>query len=279
MVVTDFDGTLFSDEERVRSKDYETLVSLGETNIKRVIATGRSLYSAEKVINDDFPIDYLIFSSGAGIMNWKTKIIEHKFSISSDLIRSTLNVLEYSGLDFMLHKKIPENHFIYPVKQTAGINSDFESRCRIYSDFILSCSIADIKNIKEACQFVVIIDLNENDSPEAIYLSLKNQLPDLKVIRATSPIDKKSLWVEIFSNKVSKANAADIICKKEKIKKDNVMVIGNDYNDLDMLEWGGRNSFVVENAPLEFRKKFRVVGSNNRCGFTEAVESWFKSGF
>lgn len=276
MVITDFDGTLFSDEKRVRSKDYETLVRLGEKNIKRVVATGRSLYSAEKVLDRDFPIDYLIFSSGAGIMNWKTRIIEHNFSISSDLIHFTLNILKQSGLDFMLHKKIPENHFLYSIKQTDSLNRDFEKRCSIYSEFILSGGIEDLKKIDEACQFIVITEINENDTPEKIHLSLKNKLPDLKVIRATSPIDNKSLWIEIFSDKVSKAKAAEILCTKEKIKKDNVMVIGNDYNDLDMLEWGGENSFVVENAPHEIRKNFHIVGSNNNCGFTEAVESWLK---
>lgn len=48
MIVTDFDGTLFSDEKKVKRTDYETLVNLGERGIKRVIATGRSSFSANK---------------------------------------------------------------------------------------------------------------------------------------------------------------------------------------------------------------------------------------
>lgn len=274
MVVTDFDGTLFSDNKTVNKRDYITLLELGEKGIKRVIATGRSPFSASKVLTDDFPIDYLIFSSGAGIMNWKTKEIEYNFSISSDMIKEAYSVLEETGFDFMLHKNIPDNHYFYSVKQNKEKNSDFERRCSLYREYRLNGSKKDIMSLEKASQFVIIKTIGSNEDPGIIHHEIKSLLPDFKVIRATSPIDGKSLWIEIFPDKVSKAKAAQIICEIKNIKKSNVMVIGNDYNDIDMLNWGGSNSFVVENAPEEFKNKYRVVSSNNSCGFSEAVEKW-----
>ena len=46
------------------------LVELGRRGRLRVIATGRNLFSARKVLPPDFPVDYVLFSSGAGIMDW-----------------------------------------------------------------------------------------------------------------------------------------------------------------------------------------------------------------
>ena len=276
MVVTDFDGTLFNDRKKVHRKDYETLLKLGEMGIERVIATGRSSYSAYKVLEHDFPIDYLIFSSGAGIINWKTKEIIKNISISSDLIKTVYTVLEKTGYDFMLHKKIPDNHYFYPMKQSGSLNTDFDERCRIYSSYCLNGGAAEILGLSDATQFVVIIPVSSSDEAAEMYSLLKDKLPGLKVIRATSPIDNKSLWIEIFNHDVSKAKAAEDICERKKISRENVMVIGNDYNDIDMLNWGGGNSFVVENAPDNFKKIFRVVSSNNCCGFSEAVEMWLK---
>ena len=46
--------------------------------------------------------------------------------------------------------------------------------------------------------------------------------------------------------------------------------VGNDYNDLDLLNWAGQ-AFAVLNAPLQIRKRFRTVPANNDCGLTRAV--------
>jgi hydroxymethylpyrimidine pyrophosphatase-like HAD family hydrolase len=53
--------------------------------------------------------------------------------------------------------------------------------------------------------------------------------------------------------------------------------IGNDYNDLDLLEWT-TSSFVVENAPDDLKERFPVVASHNESGVAEAIQRWLASG-
>jgi len=69
IVITDLDGTLLPSKGAFHPTDVATLQALAQTPILRLIATGRSLYSAYKAIPLNFPIDYLIFSSGAGILD------------------------------------------------------------------------------------------------------------------------------------------------------------------------------------------------------------------
>ena len=52
------------------------------------------------------------------------------------------------------------------------------------------------------------------------------------------------------------------------------MSIGNDYNDLDFLQ-ASPNSFVVNNAPNDLKKLFKVVSSNDEDGFAEVVKIFF----
>ena len=73
MLVCDLDGTLLVHGAPFDPLDLRTLRALGADGVVRVIATGRALATAQKVIAADFPIDYLIFSSGAGIMDWRTQ--------------------------------------------------------------------------------------------------------------------------------------------------------------------------------------------------------------
>ncbi len=51
--------------------------------------------------------------------------------------------------------------------------------------------------------------------------------------------------------------------------------MGNDFNDLDLLEWA-RTRFVVANAPPELTQRFPVVASNNDDGVAEAIATWLR---
>ena len=110
-------------------RDYATLLRLREYGYIRVIATGRSLYSISRVLPDDFPIDYLVFSSGAGIMDWQKKKLILKKSLDREEIESVCSLFRERDFDFMIHEPIPENHRFYYYTGTDGRkNMDFERR-------------------------------------------------------------------------------------------------------------------------------------------------------
>lgn len=54
------------------------------------------------------------------------------------------------------------------------------------------------------------------------------------------------------------------------------MAVGNDYNDVDLLEWAA-HGFIVDNAPDDLKCRFQQVGSNNNGGVAEAVNRWRES--
>ncbi|UCE08687.1 MAG: HAD family phosphatase [bacterium] len=268
MVVTDLDGTLLNPQQQISDEDLQSLKLLGNNKIYRVIATGRSLYSLNKVLPPDFPIDCLIFSSGAGIINWNTKEILYAQSLKPDEVEIIANLLIEMSIDFMIHKPIPDNHHFF-YYQTGNENLDFERRIKIYEKFAQPLKIAS-KAFGSACQLLAIIP---NDI--SIYESIKNRLTWFKVIRTTSPLDGTSIWVEIFPEAVSKGSAAAYLCQRLGCSPDSVLGIGNDYNDLDLLNWT-EHSVVVENAPYELKQKFEITDSNANSGFTKAVQKKFK---
>ncbi|MCK4661412.1 MAG: HAD family phosphatase [Bacteroidales bacterium] len=267
MVITDLDGTILKPDRTVNSIDYETLIKLGNKNIVRVIATGRSLFSVNKVINNNFPIDYLIFSSGAGIINWQTKQILYSEKLSKSETNNIIKILVKNCIDFMVHQPIPENHKFNYCKLSKNNNTDFKTRVKLYKDYTQVLDIDSFNN--EACQILAII----KNSPD-LFNEIKEYFENLKIIRTTSPIDGTSIWIEIFPKNVSKGNAVKCLCKYLKIPINTTIGIGNDYNDLDLLQTT-QYSFVVSNAPKEIKSQFSTVGSNINNGFTEAVNKVF----
>ncbi|HEB29661.1 MAG TPA: HAD family phosphatase [Spirochaetes bacterium] len=268
IVVTDLDGTLLQTQRKVSTADLNTLELLKTRKIKRVIATGRSLFSARKVLHVGFPIDYLVFSSGAGVIEWPTKRLLNKHALGRKEVKTTVDALMDLCMDFMIHRPIPLNHhFVY--YSTGRQNPDFFKRCEIYSNFAVREDFSAYR-FSEACQVLAVAPFEKG---RRAFSHLTNILHNLKVIRTTSPIDGRSIWIEVFPKEVSKASAVEWIGMREGISPEQVLAVGNDYNDLDLLNWA-HSGFLVENAPEELKKQFETVSSNNDSGFTEAVEKW-----
>lgn len=268
MMITDLDGTLLHSNGYFSPSNLATLEELGRRRILRIIATGRSLYSAYKVIPLSFPLDYLIFSSGAGILDWHSQQLLLAHHLSAQDIQQTLQVLIDRDIDFMLHKSIPENHYFW-YHSSGRENPDFLQRFERYREFGLPWTSATA-GLEKACQFVAIDPQRDTQSE---YETIRQKLPMLKVIRTTSPLDGKSTWIEIFPASVSKAIAGAWLAERYDIEHAASAALGNDYNDLDMLQWAAM-SFVVENAPDDLKAHYRCVCSNNENGFSEAVNLW-----
>jgi hypothetical protein len=265
MLVTDYDGTLAQSDSYVSKKSKQALELLGKKNVVRVIATGRSIFSIRQVISIDFPVDYIVFSSGVGVLNWKTGEVlteNHLMPSNVDYIEA---YLEQHAYDFMIQYPLPDNHMFY-VHVTSTDNKDFHKRIEVYRNYGLELPVA---RPLSATQFIVICKDNIGQ-----YDQIKAFFSEFKVVRATSPLDHKSIWIEIFPKQVSKAAGIQFLCEALGIKNAETIVCGNDYNDLDMLEWS-KNPFVVENAVSELITKYPVITSNNKDGVAELIASIF----
>lgn len=264
MVVTDLDGTLLNKEGVADKPNIEILEDLGRRGVVRTIATGRSPYSVEKVIANDFPIDYIVFSSGAGIIRWSDKQIIHQRHLTQCETQNVINEFLAIGIDFMVHDPIPHNHcFLYHTNSSD--NPDFFRRIEVYSAFCRPY-IPGIDFPYGATQLIAVLANNPK-----LFNSLSAKFADLKVIRTTSPLDGNSIWMEVFPRDVSKAYGINWLCSHEVgCRIEEVISIGNDFNDLDMLELT-EISYVVANAPHELKDCYRVVPTNDEFGFSVAV--------
>lgn len=264
MVVTDLDGTLLGSDRQLSAADRQTLVRLGRLGITRVVATGRSLFSARRVIDESFPIDFLAHTSGAGIVSWPAQRelrVQHMTATAAAELAAALIARE---LDFMLHHAIPDNHRFY-LHRAGRANADFERRVQLYESHAEPLHMPWASR-EPMCQALVI-----DPAPSAsCFFMLRDALPAFQVIRTTSPLDGSSTWIEIFPAGVSKADAAAWLREREGRGNELRVAIGNDFNDLDLLDWAER-AFVVSNAPAELRQRFATVASNDAGGFSEAV--------
>ena len=267
LIASDFDGTLYLPDNPVSESSLKTFAKLAENKILRVIATGRSLYSAKKVINSDFPVDYMVLSSGAVLMDWAAKKIIYSHSFEGTLAETAAGLLKEAELDFMLHRAFPGSHQFY-FHHNGNDNADFDRRLSLYSRHAFK--LDEMLNIKQHySQFVIILREGQEFPPDIV-----KSIPALHAVRTTSPLDNKSTWIELYPKNVSKAAAVRYIQQMHSIDLNDIWVMGNDYNDLDMLRMT-ENSFVLESAPEELCADFTVLNASTDDALQKLTEIYF----
>lgn len=268
LVATDLDGTFLRNDHSISDKNIEALHLLGSKNITRVAATGRNMKKVRDVLVPETPFDFIVYSSGAGVFDWQKQ--QHIFSqnLSQHSVKKLLNHFISEKLNFHAFFPTPENHKHWYFR---GENSceEFERYFSFNQAFAYELNINHLPET-EMCQFLVIIPEDEEK-----FRKLKNKIesicPEIRVIRASSPITKGFIWIEIFHHSVSKGNGIKHICEILGIESKQTFGIGNDYNDFDLLEFTGF-SYLTENAPPEIKHLYPNVPSNENDAFANAVQ-------
>jgi len=268
LVATDLDGTFLKNDKSISDKNIEMLNLLGEKQIFRVVATGRNLEKTMDVISAEVPFDYIVFSSGAGVYDWKQKKMLFQQNMSKQNVQQIADFLFDLDLNFHLFKPVPENYKCWYHRGSVPC-SEFESYYQYYlshSEPLIKDQILD----SEACQFLVVFP---NDPMH--FLDLKNEIerlfPEVKVVRTSSPLETGYIWMEIFHQSVSKGNGVKFLCDSLQIEHEYTLGIGNDFNDLDLLEFTNY-SYLVENGPQEMKGRFLSAKSNEENAFAQAVQ-------
>lgn len=268
LVATDLDGTFLKNDKTISEKNLEALHQLGQRNITRVAATGRNLKKVNDVLAAETPFDFVVYSSGAGIYDWKNKQHIYSRNIVETSVQKLLKYFIAEKINFHAFFPAPENHQHWYFRGDKPCE-EFERYFSYNQAFAFELDVNNCPDT-EMCQFLVIIP-----EDELKYAVLKKNIESLcteiRVIRASSPITHGYIWAEVFHHSVSKGNGIRHICEMQGIDHLLTVGIGNDYNDFDLLEFTA-HSFLTENAPTEIKHMYPNVASNENDAFAIAIQ-------
>jgi len=271
LIATDLDGTFLKNDRSISARNIEALHILGSKNICRVVATGRNMQKVNEVIHPGVPFDFIVYSSGAGIYNWKENVHIYTQNMSGESANKLIEHFVHKNYSFYAFAPAPDNHNLWYYKGLRDCN-EFNFYLKSHNDFARPLP-ENIKIDNDICQFMLIIPEDEN-----IFFHLKSEIEsicsEIRVIRSSSPVTNGYIWVEVFHRSVSKGYGINILCNLLEIHPKETCGIGNDYNDIDLLEFTAC-SYITENAPAGIRNRFTVAPSNENDGFAEVICSLF----
>lgn len=277
----DFDGTIKPEGDRwVCHDDLEALRAMRTEGWARVVATGRSLFGFAKIWRPDLELDWLIFSSGAGLCAWSQMgpgplLSGSRFSHAEAEV-ALLAALKL-GYGFFAYGAPPDNHHFHyhlPPDPPVGYLKRLEifaSQSRPWPTTGLTKAIIDSLG-----QLLIMIPANEIDQAEGEFLRLA---PGLSVVRASSPFGDGCLWLEVFPPQISKGQAAAALAQRLGLNQSKCAAMGNDYNDRDLLDWAG-HPFITSDAPadminqphhqLQDKPRYHITAPAGESGLAQA---------
>ncbi len=159
LVATDLDGTFLKNDRTVSQKNLDALHRLGEKNIVRVVATGRNLRKVNEVLHHEIPFDYVVYSSGAGVFNWKERKQIYQQNIHPEYANCLTRYFLKEDISFYAFWPAPENHILWFHK---GKNEceEFNRYLTFHNSFVRPFPENGIAK-NGLCQFLIIIPENE----------------------------------------------------------------------------------------------------------------------
>lgn len=265
LIVSDIDGTILNDQHQVDTQLKQQIPLLKKENIPFVLASARSPLGMSPIAHElglgDNP---LACYNGALIIkgnpNQYETIIEHPLDKKElytflQLINAkfpSVSINLYSGTDWIA------DHLDKWVQIEANITGEqplIKNTLSLVSDVFTSIHklllIDEVAVIQQLHEYLQTVDFPNT----AFYLSKDN-------------------YLEVTHRNVSKEHALLEVANHYQIPLEQVMTIGDNFNDIPMLRLAGLG-VAMGNAPQEVKNEARVVtASNNQHGVSVAIQKY-----
>jgi len=229
LVVLDMDGTLLQSNYELSDNSKKAIALLKEKNIKVAIATGRPTELLKEYISELDLDGYHITCNGSVIYNQKEDSYLHFDVLDSALVEYVVEYAKENHVDILLFGKgyiLSNNNERYQF---------FTSRNQLLAEHDRSNLILmdEYKMDIEGKDFNKILLVEPNKDK---YNTIVNSLKRFDTIEITQ---SKKAFIDIGPRYTSKGNAVQILSEYYNIDVQDVLAIGDQYNDISMFAVAG----------------------------------------
>lgn len=266
LVALDMDGTTLDNNHfTISAKNRKAITNAIAKGIYVVSATGRTLGELPKSVRKIDGIRFVITSNGASTAQLPTKK-----EVYSNLIplASAINILSITK-ECKVYTEIYYNGTAYTQR---GVKSNVLKHNPVFMLYSATLKNVQVNNLAEFVSenrkpIEKIEIIPDNVSQKEI---LEKKLNGIPLSITTSGMNT----IEITNLGTNKGKALAYLCKYLHIDSNQVMAIGDNINDLEMLKWAGF-AVAVDNAdPAVKNIADFVTLSNNKSGVAHAIESF-----
>ena len=263
-VFIDMDGTLLKSDHSVSDENKQILKKLQDDGVLVVLISARPLHGmthiSKHIVTENMPV----VSLNGGYIVHKNEVIfesavslKDTLSVHEELQSYLVSPMYYSQMDWF-----------------AEMEND-----RIKKEQRITSVPIQIQPLHETLKFWE----ERNSGPNKILIAGDKELISTIESRLVEKHQGKlnifksqATYLEVMSKEASKANAVKFLIEMYKIDKENIIAIGDNYNDKGMIQFAGLG-IAMGNAPEEIKLAADyVTDTNNNDGVAKALHNFFK---
>lgn len=263
LIAIDLDGTLLNEEKQISDENKQALAKAKEKGVKIVLCTGRPLaamahYLQELGLVDEG--DYSItFNGGLVQKNDTGEIIEKKVMEVADIHR-----LYDLAQKLALPLDVLSDHVVLQLPTAPGKKSLYNTLNKLLQ--FQPANLADLTDEFVLNKAVIAYPQAELD-------------PKIKEIPAEfhdryEIIKTRSMLLEFMPKGVTKAYGISLLAKDLGLEPAEIMAIGDEENDLPMIEYAGMGVAMANAVPFVKEAANYVTSSNLEHGVAKVIEKF-----
>lgn len=287
LVAIDLDGTMLNQYGIITEETKEAIKKVQEKNVEVIIASGRAINSVKSFSKEINSQNYFISGNGAITYDIQNDKILYENILSKQKVLQIIKVCEENSIYYNVYTengiiaKSLNYNTLYYYKDNLSKPEENQTHINIVENVydyieqreekILKIMICDehqsvfnsiIRKLKEISQIEVL---------EVSHMSRKI------IKQGTEEIKLEYFYTEVSAQNVDKWNAIENLIKILDISKEEVIAIGDNANDLKMIQNAGLGIAMGESAPYIKQSADKVTLENDENGVAQALEEIFNN--
>jgi Cof subfamily protein (haloacid dehalogenase superfamily) len=256
LIAADLDGTLLNSEGGLSQRNTDAVGTVQDLGIAFVLVSARPPFGMQWVVERLQLGGLMIAYNGALVIDTRLENVLIDRLMSAADTQAVIRIVRehalytsyYSGMEWFVEQDCEE----------VAWEARAQKRWPKITDLAAPSTPRPHK--------LIVADLKDRNKLETGYREIKSRLPHLNV-------HYSGRWsFEVCDAKATKASALAFVADHMQIHHESIMAIGDNYNDLDMLDFAGL-SVAVSNAPDEVRSAADwVAAANDEDGVAFAIE-------
>jgi hypothetical protein len=285
IVAVDLDGTLLNSSGEITEITKETIKKSIDRGTDVILASGRTVTSVESIAYEIGSKNYLISGNGAIVYDIAQQEVIYDQFLNKEQVLNIVKICEENSIycnvyteQEVIAKSLNYNVLFY-FKENAKKEEGKRTNINIVPDVYRY-----IENLEEE-RFLKVTVCDDNQMIfNGIIRKLKmiNNIDILEVSHMSRKIIKDGTnqvpieyyYTEITNHNVNKWSAIEFLMDKLQISKDEIIAIGDNVNDKEMIENAGLGIVMGNSNPSMKEIADVVVSDNNSDGVAEAIKKY-----
>ncbi len=288
LVAIDLDGTMLNSYGVVSEETKNTIKEVEKQGVEVIIASGRPIASIKEIAKEIESKNYFIAGNGAIIYDVKKGEIIYEKTLSKEKVLEIIKICEENSISYNVYteREILATSLKYNVLYYHKENLKKEESKKTKIN-IVNNMYEYVKN-KEDAKFLKITICDET---KTVFNSIIKKLKGIKnieildvshmarktIVHGTEEYQISYFYSEISTENVDKWEAIKFLIDKLNIKKEEVMAIGDNSNDKNMIKNAGLGIAMKQSTLSVLEVADEITEGNNEDGVAKILQKYYKN--